>query len=66
MKKWFQVVGVMPVVGDEAAVVAAVVVVAVAAVAAKNHVEKYSVSSFPGNKPIAYQIWYVHKHFKFE
>ena len=55
MKKWLQVVGVMRNVGDEAAVVAAVVAVAVAAVAAKNHVEKFPVSSFPGKKTIDYQ-----------
>ena len=55
VKKLLQVVGVMPNVGDEAAVVAAVVAVAVAAVAAKNHVEKFPVSSFPGKKTIDYQ-----------
>ena len=59
MDKWVQVVGVIPVVGDEAAVVAAVVAVAVADVAAKNHVEKYPVSSFSGNKPIANQTSYL-------
>ena len=51
VKKWLQVEGVMPAVGEETAVVAADV-----AVAAKNHVKKYPVSSFPGNKTIAYQI----------
>ena len=47
VKKRLQVAGVMPAVGEEAADVA---------VAAKNHVKKYPVSSFPGNKTIAYQI----------
>lgn len=49
VKKWLQVAGVMPAVGEEVAVV----------VAAKNHVKKYPVSSFPGNKPIANQTWYL-------
>jgi len=67
VKKWFQVVGVMPVVGDEAAVVASVVAVAVAAVALPeqlkvcNTAQCYQLPYFPGKTHSCLLLLFLHQ-----